>query len=71
MWEWPPQRWSAPDKVYLGHRQLRTYQQMPDAKVAVGGGGLTAVLPQSSSIFWKENELKALKLELRIFCSDS
>lgn len=33
----PPQRWSVPDKVYLGHRQLRTHQQMPDTKVTGGG----------------------------------
>lgn len=37
----PPQRWSAPDKVYLGHRQLRSHQQMPVTKVA--GGGLKEV----------------------------
>lgn len=43
----PPSGWSVPDKVYLGHRQLRTYQQMPDAKVSVEGvvGG-TAVRTQ-------------------------
>lgn len=31
---------------------------MPDAKVAGGVVGLTAVQPQSTSIFWKENELE-------------
>lgn len=43
----PPSGWSVPDKVYLGHRQLRTYQQMPDAEVSVERvvGG-TAVRPQ-------------------------
>lgn len=34
----PPSGWCVPDKVYLGHRQLRTYQQMPDAQVSAEGG---------------------------------
>lgn len=36
--------------VYLGHRQLRTYQQMPDAKVA--GGGFNRVCVCVSGDSW-------------------
>lgn len=34
---YPPQRWSDPDKVYFSHRQLRSHQQMLDAKMTGGG----------------------------------
>lgn len=54
----PPPGWSVPDKVYLGHRQLRTYQQMPDAQVSAGwewwgwGWGVrgTAVRPERNLV---------------------